>query len=490
MYADEPWVASTAWKIVTDGRFGSNMFTGLHGMSEHIYTHLPLYPLILAGFFAVFGLGWWIGRFTTVLLGFFILCLTYSLGRRLFNDKVGLWAVICLLFVRTAGVIFVQLTGILLLDLARITRYDMLVPVFGLLALHLYHTAASRPDWWVYTLAGMMAGCAALSHIYGGFWFVALIILSVWQRRGWRSYLGLGVGFSFIWLPYLLYVWQGRVEWQLQLSLISDRFEIGRFSWYLSNLLQEYKRYGPGLYESTWGLMARPGFWFMVLLLPCAVIGLGKISFYQKDKAAQTLLVPLLTIPFLLALLISPKVAKYLTAALPLFSLGMGWVVVSAWQKTQHYARGGWLRAVMCLVCLAVLIEGSSRIYLLTAAAKTTTPYALLIAEVRQQLPVDGRILGFHNYWFGLDDLAYTTWLVPLWLAMNGSLLPELEAINPTAIIWDDQIEKIMEQNLEQAKAVAGWLDEQGFVTAVTLYDPTYGTIHILKRSPEQAILR
>jgi hypothetical protein len=73
---------------------------------------------------------------------------------------------------------------------------------------------------------------------------------------------------------------------------------------------------------------------------------------------------------------------------------------------------------------------------------------------------------------------------------MNGSLPPVLDAINPTAIIWDDQIEGIIGQNPEQAVAVKQWLAEQEFVTAVTLHDPTYGTIQILKRSPEQAILR
>ncbi|MCB8945193.1 MAG: hypothetical protein H6658_15715 [Ardenticatenaceae bacterium] len=484
VHIDEPWIASTGWKILADGRFASDIFGGLYGMDKAYYTHLPLHPLILAGFYHFLGLSLWVSRFTTVIMGLLVLCLTFALGRRVWGNGVGITAVIYLLFVRTAGATQFLLSGILLWDLARIARYDILVPVFGLLALHLYLSSTYRSDWQFPFGAGMAAALSGLSHIYGNFWFISLLILAIWQRRSWRHIRLLFIGFGFIMFFYLLYIWQGRDIWLVQMSFHEQKLQLWQPGWYLSNLVQEYKRYGPGLNETRWGLWTRPGFWAMALLLPTTVVIWLKMAVYNKKQAVKTILVPLLVIPLLLGLLITPKIANYLTIVIPLIAVAVGWAVVRMWQWTQADRRKRGVSLVLLLMAIVVIGEGSSRIRILTLAAQTTTQSTALIHEIRQNLPDDAHVLGPLDYWLGLNDLTYTNWIAPIVQAEDEPLTTALTVINPTDIIWDERLADYFQSHPDLSQELAAWLAEEGFVTAVTLHDPTYGTIELLSRRP------
>ncbi|HEX8969893.1 MAG TPA: hypothetical protein VF937_18565, partial [Chloroflexota bacterium] len=48
VYEDEPWQASTAYKLMTSGVFGSDLFAGFHAMDQRYYGFMPLHPLLLA----------------------------------------------------------------------------------------------------------------------------------------------------------------------------------------------------------------------------------------------------------------------------------------------------------------------------------------------------------------------------------------------------------------------------------------------------------
>src|SRR6266571_5505120 len=135
VYVDEPWQASTAYRLMTSGVFGSDLFAGFHNMDQRYYGFMPLHPLLLAAVFKVLGVGLAQARIEPVSLTALTLVLTFALGVRLFNAWVGALAVALLVCVRWSGLTYVQLSGIPLVDLARIARYDPLVPVLGIGAL-------------------------------------------------------------------------------------------------------------------------------------------------------------------------------------------------------------------------------------------------------------------------------------------------------------------------------------------------------------------
>ncbi|MGH2536249.1 MAG: glycosyltransferase family 39 protein, partial [Candidatus Promineifilaceae bacterium] len=170
VYEDEPWQASTGWKLATEGVFGSDLFRGYYGMERHYYGYMPLHPLLLAAVFRLAGLGLFQARLEAVILTTFTLALTYALGRRLAGRAAAGLAVGLLLLARTGAHTPSQYTGIVLVDVARIARYDAAVPVFGLLSLHALWTAGERRGAAWYGLAGLLAALAGLSHLYGLFW--------------------------------------------------------------------------------------------------------------------------------------------------------------------------------------------------------------------------------------------------------------------------------------------------------------------------------
>jgi hypothetical protein len=498
VYEDEPWQASTGWKIATAGVFGSDMFTGFYRMESHYYGYMPLHPLLLAILFRGAGLGLFQARFEPVVLGLLTLALTYALGRRLFGAAVGVLALIFLLFVRLTGLTPSQVSGILLLDMARIARYDMLVPVFGLASLHVY-VGAQDGRAWRYMVAGLLAGLAGLSHLYGVFWLAALGLLALWNRAQWRCLAALAAGFALAWLPYLVYVLHDLPAWRGQMRDYAPRFQLLNPSWYLNNLANEYHRYGPGLGPPGRHYLGRPGFWLTLLALPASLIALmaraagpGRAGSMDGDVAARTIVTPLLTLPVLFALLIYLKLANYLVTVMPLVAVAVAWGGVSLWRWAGQGGRLLWLRPLLAFLLLAVMVEGSGRMAALNQAGATTTPYQTFITQVRRHMPQEAlRILGLHHYWFGLDDFDYRTWAVPLLQADAKYWTPPLTIdqaltnLDPDVVLLDTRLRALLATAPEVASPVYGWLAEEGFALVGVVDDPTYGQMEILGRSEE-----
>ena len=229
------------------------------------------------------------------MMGLLTLLLTYALGRRLFDSTIGLLAVVLLLCVRLTGLTSHQVSGILLLDMARIARYDMVVPVFGLAAFYAYLSAsrgASARTWaagtgvassYRYGLAGLLAALSGLSHVYGVFWIISLGILAIWDGVGWRRLTALALGFTVPWLPYVAYVLSDLPDWMGQTRGYAPRFDLLNSYWYWNNLLQEYHRYGPGLGPLGWHYLLRPGFWAALVILPVSLVVLAERALRRSD---------------------------------------------------------------------------------------------------------------------------------------------------------------------------------------------------------------
>src|SRR6266700_4482932 len=66
VYEDEPWQASTAFKLATQGQFGSDLFAGFYNMDQRYYGFMPLHPLLLAANFKIIGVGLAQARLETV----------------------------------------------------------------------------------------------------------------------------------------------------------------------------------------------------------------------------------------------------------------------------------------------------------------------------------------------------------------------------------------------------------------------------------------
>jgi hypothetical protein len=410
-----------------------------------------------------------------VLLTAVTLVLTFALGLRLFNAWVGGVAVALLVLVRWTGLTYVQLTGIPLVDLARIARYDPLVPVLGLAALHTYLWARARPSPWLHALAGVAAGAAGLAHVYGLFWVLALLVLAArdTRRRGTIGWLVAGAVLP--WLPYAAYVLVDLADWRGQTAIYAGRFELTHPAWYLTNIAQEYHRYGPGLGPLGLGWLLRPGFWTLLVALPLSLFFLARRALTARDTAARALLVPALLFPALFAVFITLKLVNYTLVELPLFALAVAWGVHALWCRP-------WTRPLLAALAAALLVEGGVALARLEAA--TATPYPAFIARVRQYLPVGARVLGLHSYWFGLEDFDYRSFLVPLnWADEDLPLDQGLARVAPDIVLLDARMRDYFESpevTADRARFET-WLDQHSGELIGQVDDPTYGRMLIYR---------
>jgi 4-amino-4-deoxy-L-arabinose transferase-like glycosyltransferase len=479
-YEDEPWQASTGWKIATHGVFGSDMLAGFHGMEDHYYAFLPLHPLLLAASFRLLGLGLWQARTETAVLGMIVLLLTYALARRLFGVRVGLLAVAFLLCVRLVGATRYLITGIPFIDLARIARYDMAVPVFGLASLHLYLTARRRGVG-LHFITGMVAGLAGLAHLYGVGWILALLMLARWDGRGRRVAAAMALGCAAVWAPYLAYVLAHPADWIGQTRGYTPRFDLFHLDWYAQNLAREVHRYGPGLGPPGWSYLARPGLWATSLLLPLGMIAMLRRAFSPDGDGARAVVVPSLLFVGAFALLVDSKVVSYTLTLLPLGAIAFAWAVCQLLDR-------GLLRRALPAVLVAIACEGALRLARLDAMARVTTPYSEFVGHLRARVAKGERVLGLHNYWLGFSDLDYRAWAVPLWKsnpAVTSSPLGVAQALDaeaPDMVLIDSRMRAFLDTD-RRGVAIRHWMASRGYAAVARVDDATYGAVTLYRRA-------
>lgn len=538
---DEPWIASVAFKLATRGVYGSDVFAGYYGMEHHYYDFMPVYPLLLAGVFELAGVGLAQVRLLPALCGALVLALTFAVGRRLGGWRVGALAGLLLLALRLSA--RPAQLGIPLLDTAHVGRYDIAVPLFGLLALWLFlgmqdaatgragkresgraeeqesersksynaprsPLTARRSPFTAprspltaphFALAGALAGLAGLTHLYGACWLPALLAALV-ARRGWRVLLRpapylLLAGFVVIWLPWLLYVASDARDYAGQLRIVSERFALLSPGFYWGNWSRELDRYALIDITGRWGLPrpARAGAWMAIAGLPLgAALAIWRWR-ADRDAPIMAVVVALAAHMLLFALLLQPKTYSYLVGLWPLAALLLAWLGVQLWELR----RGALLwRAAVALLLAAALAEGGAHIT--AARAAPATSYEALGARVAAHIPAGARVLGLHTYWLALRQFPFRSWAVPVLLA-NGRYNHEetlsfdqaLERVGPDVVLVDREMNAFFEALADPAHPQHAWLAQyhafmrrHGARLVATVEDATYGRIEIYSLLP------
>ncbi len=354
---DEPWIAAAPVKLATAGQLGSDLFAGYYGMERHHFQHPPLYPLLQALLFRLAGVGVFQMRFLAVACGLLVLALTCALGRQSGGRGVALLAGLLLVGLRVAeggGA-----TGIPLLDQARVSRYDILVPVFGLAALYRFNQverrAARSPDGaragdWLGV--GVLVGLAGLSHLYGLFWLPVFGLIGIWRRGRawfWLSGLPLLLGALLPWLPWLIFAARHWDDALGQQRMVTARFDLFHWRFYLQNARNEGLRYGAlDLWERPGVLRGgRVGSWLLLGGLPAALWATGRGPRHPPDERG-VLGVALVGHLFLFALLLSQKDFRYLIVVWPLALLLLATGAQRLWRAGRRGGAGAAAAAPPC----------------------------------------------------------------------------------------------------------------------------------------------
>jgi 4-amino-4-deoxy-L-arabinose transferase-like glycosyltransferase len=489
---DEPWIAAAPYKLATQGVYGSDLFAGYYGAERHNYQHPPLYPLIEAGLFKLIGVGVFEMRLLSVLFGLALLVVVFLVGSRIGDWRVGTLAVVLMMVLRIApgG----DATGILLLDRARINRYDIAVPVFGLLAFWALvsgHTTR-RPSW--YFATGLLAGLASLSHLFGVLWLPLLVAMSMASASGLPRPRAVSLvlsGFALPWLPVLAYIASGWSDFLGQMRFVSERLEILDLSFYRFNAL-----HGPGPISVDWFVTvvrelpaARPGAWTVIVGIPIALVVIAAAARRDRDRYGVTGLFALCALAQLLmfVVLLRVKTINYMIGLWPLGALLLAWLGVWLWDRRARFAR-----IVMLVLFALILGEGAVRIVHAAAAARRATSYERYATVITRCIPPGSRVLGLQHYWLGLRQYDYRTWLLPVIYTFPHyypdamPLDAALDRVNPDIILVD----RIMAAFFEAAREPSHPLHDRRLAfdafmlrrnarLACTIPDETYGTMEV-----------
>src|SRR5215471_13490364 len=86
---DEPWIASSGYKLATAGTVGTDLFAGFHGMERHHFVQMPVYALLESVVFRVFDLGVVQMRALSIVFGLVLLGIVYVVGRDVGGKRLG-----------------------------------------------------------------------------------------------------------------------------------------------------------------------------------------------------------------------------------------------------------------------------------------------------------------------------------------------------------------------------------------------------------------
>jgi 4-amino-4-deoxy-L-arabinose transferase-like glycosyltransferase len=442
IHFDEATILEPGYQLFYNGVYGAPMYTGFYSQ-EHLYLEVPpLMSLLQGASTRLLGVGVWQMRYFPVVCGLLTLALTSALATRLAGPAVGVAAAwLLLLWKWTPSDLDFLGSGLPLLDVARIARYDILVPVFGLSAFLAWLRGRTGTRPWLLFASGLLAGLSGLANVYGAFWIVALGLLTLYEKSAGRmrrlTWLLAGAALPVLgWAAVLAAHWD---DTRGQFIKHAGRFDLLQPSFYLNNLLNEPHRYFLGVRDPATYL--RLGFWLAVLGLPATLVWLARRWRRAHDARAGWLLAPAVMLPGLLALLDIEKRFYYLIVAIPVFAICLAWAATTTYRAASCTVRY-LLAGAAALLALQAGLGVASQQSLARQAVAPAAVYAQLRAIVP---PGPDIILGSPQLWLGMPSANFRSIVLPflLSLPLNDKPVPfetALNDIDPSIVLMDPEL--------------------------------------------------
>ena len=395
---DEAFTLQVPYEMLNRGKLALPMLRYLGGNIENVWhSYIPVYFVILSGFHELFGFGLVEGRAFNLMTAALTLMMIYLIGRRLFDWRAGVIAVLMLVGDQT------------FFERSRLVRDDYAAAAFALLAFYLYELAEERKKAGLYAAAGLAAGAGVMSHT-NILYMIGAICLLILMRGGWRAFsfrrlYQLGASALAVMAYEIVYDLIDYKNFLLQNRGDDVHFRVLTSGGLWQNLLEERLRY---LKWYTGGLMF-PGLPQTTLrifqLLTIAAIIYLVIRFAREirrgnllgDPRARLLVVTVVTVLFH-ALIVSNKRMFYLAHIVPWFALavglmlrdGMDWIARLGTAQWPH-ARLAYRAAIIVLVVAGIgytsQLVVQSRRYLAEVRNPNLASFAEFTTAIREIVP-------------------------------------------------------------------------------------------------------
>ncbi len=497
---DEVWVLSSAYKLATEGVFGSDMFAGFYNADSRYFFNMPAHHFVIAGFIKVLGAGIAEARLAGVVYGIATMGLSYALARRIAGVPVALLSLALLLFLRL-NIGFD--TGLPLQESSVNMRYD-LAPVpfmLGGVLLLLYRATLPRA-----IIAGALFGLAFLLQFYGVF-MIPPVLLYLWLEPTSRAARlkmigGLVTASVLVALPYAAIAAAYSDDFRGQAGTIDNRADFTDPGFYIDNLLDEPDRFirplafkeiplgtdpaitPPEYLSLSETIKRRPSAKLAVLVgLPAALIFAGYQAVKDRSRGYQMLVLGLGGLVAEFTLLDQTKFLFYWIPVVPFLCIGIAAV---SW----------WFLSRARLNQLSLLLAGGTTAALLLVAAEGSvarvngirtagdeTPYTRVTDAVHQEIPAGSKVVGSTSLWWGLRDTDYRSYFLFFYLTRadagpyKTTISGFLRDFDPdylvlTGLAWGELQDHLIKSDYDD---LLGYLEQNADII-MTLEGPDYET--------------
>ena len=538
VHEDEPYVAASAAQLAAGGTHGNPLFTGFYGAERQVFLYPPLLPVLQSFVFRVTGAGVVPMRIPTVTAGLAVLILAGVLAARAGGAACGALTAILLVVLAVAAGLY-GTSGVPLLDIARIARYDILVPAFGLAALITFEraSASARGGGLLWIISGVLVGLATVAHLYGAFWLIGMMMVLAARRSARRGSAprdvhgdrpahgsfprasGLIVaGFVIPLMPVAATIASNAAGFLGQQRIVAGRYRVLDPDFYMQNIINEPLRYGPlfGVDGNWTALVLRPGLWIAAVAIVLALARWVRHDVRERQRTTFAIGLVCLTNVILFALLVQVKTYNYLISVWPLAVILIAATALDAWRAGGESAlapagsladphapivnarplasrRNGQLRRLVLAAALALIaVESVLRITHWQAMAANTSPYIPFMRRVAAHIPPGSHVLGLQQYWLGLQEFRYTSWLLPVWwndprfTDETLSFDEALERVAPDVILIDVRMARYFDSladpdhpDHERLLAWRRFAGRHDAALVATIEDHTYGGMEV-----------
>src|ERR1044072_6035080 len=136
---DEAFTLQAPYEMLNHGKLALPMLRYLGGnIEDSWHSYIPVFFVIMTAYHKVFGFGLAEGRVFNLMTAALTLLMLYLIGRKLFDSRAGLIAVVVLIGDQT------------FFERSRLVRDDYAAASFALLAFFLYELGENRKKAWLY----------------------------------------------------------------------------------------------------------------------------------------------------------------------------------------------------------------------------------------------------------------------------------------------------------------------------------------------------
>ncbi|HJQ26996.1 MAG TPA: glycosyltransferase family 39 protein [Blastocatellia bacterium] len=342
---DEAFTLQVPYEMLYRGKLALPMFRYLGGNIENVWhSFTPVCFLLMSGFFKLFGFGVTQGRAFNLLTAATTLVMIYLIGRRLFDWRAGVFAVLMMLGDQT------------FIERARLLRNDYAAATFALLAFYFYEIARQRGGKAFYIAAGLAAGAGVMCHT-NILYMVVGIGLLILLGDGWRAlrrrplYL-FGLSAFAVMAYEVAYDLIDYRNFALQNRGDDLHFRILSPAGFVQNVLEERLRYsrwvaGSAMFDD----LPQAALHVFQLLTVAAVIYLTVVVIRRWrrgpiiEEARARVFVALVAVVLFHAVIVSHKRIYYMAHLAPWFAISVGILLRDLTKRVSEWRTSTWPRA-------------------------------------------------------------------------------------------------------------------------------------------------